>query len=57
MSALRHDGWFERHRFVYESELLAVKEQLPEGGKGSEIGVGSGRFAAPLNIKQGLSHP
>jgi SAM-dependent methyltransferase len=49
-----YEDWFERNRFAYESELLAVKTQLPEGGRGLEIGVGSGRFAAPLGIKIGV---
>ena len=52
--ALRYDEWFERHKLEYESELLAVKEQLPERGNGLEIGVGSGRFAAPLGITLGV---
>lgn len=51
---LLYEDWFERSRFVYESELLAVKTQLPEKGRGVEIGVGSGRFAAPLGIKIGV---
>jgi len=50
----QYKGWFERNKFVYESELRAIREQLPERGKGIEIGVGSGRFAAPLGIKLGL---
>ena len=52
--ASQYEGWFERNRFVYESELRAIREQLPESGKGIEIGVGSGRFAAPLGIKLGI---
>jgi SAM-dependent methyltransferase len=52
--ALRYDEWFERHKLEYESELLAVKEQLPGRGNGLEIGVGSGRFAAPLGITLGV---
>lgn len=51
---LQYEGWFERNRFVYESELLAVRKQLPKSNNGVEIGVGSGRFAAPLGIKLGL---
>jgi SAM-dependent methyltransferase len=52
--ALKYDEWFKRHTFEYESELLTVKEQLPERGIGVEIGVGSGRFAAPLGITIGV---
>ena len=52
--ASQYEDWFERNRFVYESELRAIREQLPGSGKGIEIGVGSGRFAAPLGIKLGI---
>lgn len=50
----QYEDWFEIHKFVYESELQAIKKQIPEGGEGIEIGVGSGRFAAPLGIKFGI---
>jgi ubiquinone/menaquinone biosynthesis C-methylase UbiE len=50
----KYEDWFERNRFAYESELEAVRVMLPEKGKGVEIGVGSGRFAALLGIKYGL---
>ena len=49
----RYEDWFEKNQYAYLSELNAVKELLPEG-KGVEIGIGSGRFAAPLNIKLGI---
>ena len=49
-----YEDWFEKNHFVYISELQAVKMLLPENGKGIEIGVGTGRFAAPLEIKFGL---
>ena len=52
--AYRYEDWFEKNKFVYKSELLAVREQLPESGEGIEIGVGSGRFAGPLGIKIGI---
>lgn len=51
---LQYEAWFERNKFVYESELEAIRAQLPEGGKGVEIGVGTGRFAAPLGIRIGV---
>jgi len=50
----RYEEWFEKNKYVYESELLAVKKILPKGGEGIEIGVGTGRFAAPLGIKIGV---
>lgn len=48
-----YEAWFERNRDAYESELSAVRELLP-AGKGIEIGVGSGLFAAPLGIEYGV---
>ncbi|WP_297468501.1 class I SAM-dependent methyltransferase [Thermococcus sp.] len=50
----RYESWFERHRHAYLSELEAVRRLLPKEGKGAEIGVGTGRFAAPLGIKLGV---
>jgi len=50
----RYENWFEKNKFTYESELLAVKALIPENGEGIEIGVGSGRFAGPLGIKLGV---
>ncbi len=52
--AQEYDEWFDKNRFVYESELNAVKELLPNSKNGIEVGVGSGRFAAPFNIKVGV---
>lgn len=52
--SIQYEDWFERNQFVYASELQAVGGQLPEKGEGVEIGVGSGRFAAPLGIKIGV---
>jgi SAM-dependent methyltransferase len=50
----RYDEWFERHEAAYRSELEAVRWLLPAGGRGLEIGVGSGRFAAPLGVAVGV---
>ena len=52
--ANKYEDWFTKYRFAYESELQAVKQHLPQGKKGIEIGIGSGRFAAPLGIKFGI---
>ena len=52
--AIEYENWFTEHRFAYESELEAVKQQVPDNGGGIEIGVGSGRFAAPLGIEFGV---
>jgi SAM-dependent methyltransferase len=50
----RYEDWFDRNEFAFQSELKAVREQLPPGKNGIEIGVGTGRFAAPLGIKIGV---
>ena len=52
--ATKYEDWFAKYRFAYESELQAVRQHLPQGKNGVEIGVGSGRFAAPLGIRLGL---
>ena len=49
-----YDEWFEKNNAVYESELQALKTLLPKGKKVVEIGVGSGRFSAPLDIQTGI---
>jgi len=48
-----YEKWFEKHQEIYEEELKTIKSLLPEGS-GMEVGVGSGRFAAPLGIKFGI---
>ncbi len=53
-NAGRYDTWFDNHQAAYLSELLAVRALLPIDGTGLEIGVGSGRFAAPLAIQFGI---
>jgi len=50
----RYDEWFVRHAAAYQSELLAVRALLPWRGLGLDIGVGTGRFAAPLGVKVGV---
>ena len=50
----RYDAWYDKNKFVYFSELEAVKRVLPQKAPGLEIGVGSGRFAAELGIGFGI---
>lgn len=52
--ANEYDEWFEKHPNLFQSELLAMKQAVPLNKSGIEIGVGSGRFAEPLNIKYGV---
>ena len=49
-----YDEWFE-NRDLYEAELEAIRQLIPSpGAEGVEVGVGSGKFAAPLGIKIGV---
>jgi SAM-dependent methyltransferase len=50
----RYDQWFERHAIAYQSELLVVRVLLPWQGLGLSIGVGTGRFAAPMGVQVGV---
>jgi SAM-dependent methyltransferase len=49
-----YEEWFEQNDFVYLSEVEAVKHFIPDGKKGIEIGIGTGRFALPFNISEGV---
>jgi SAM-dependent methyltransferase len=52
-----YDKWYDELPEVYQSELLSIKEQLrklPENIRGIEVGLGTGRFAQPLGIKEGI---
>ena len=50
----RYETWFIHHQAGYHSELLAIRALLPWRGLGLEIGIGTGRFAAPLGVKVGV---
>ncbi len=50
----RYEAWFRKYPFVYAAELKVVRSLVPKGGYGIEVGVGTGRFAAPLGILLGV---
>ncbi len=51
----RYDQWFDANRDVYLAELEAVRQLMPShAANGLEVGVGSGKFAAPLGIQTGV---
>lgn len=50
----RYEDWFARHDAAYRSELAVLKELMTEPALGLEVGVGTGRFAAPLGVEFGL---
>ena len=49
-----YEEWFKENKYVYESELEAIRNFIPKGKKGIEIGIGTGRFAIPFNIREGV---
>ncbi len=52
--AAEYDSWFEKNRFLYELELKAVNQFIPNKGRGVEVGSGTGRFSIPLGIRIGI---
>jgi len=50
----QYDAWYVTNKWAYLSELKTIKKLLPQKGRGLEIGVGTGRFAAPLGIDIGI---
>lgn len=51
-----YDAWFDANAHAYASELESVRQLFPAGAGGAalEVGVGTGRFAAPLGIRRGV---
>ena len=52
-----YEAWYETHPEIYTSELEAIRghfNRLPETLRGIEVGLGTGRFAAPLGIREGV---
>lgn len=49
-----YEEWFEKYKYAYDSEIAAIQDLLPALGIGIEIGVGTGRYAVPLGIKEGI---
>ncbi len=53
--AERYDKWFENNPNVYESELAAIRSILSVHHSCClEIGIGTGRFATPFGIVDGV---
>jgi SAM-dependent methyltransferase len=52
-----YEAWFDKHPAVFESEMLAIRsqfEKLPENLTGIEVGLGTGRYAQALGIREGV---
>ena len=51
-----YEEWFGKYPFVFQSEVEAIRDLLPEGDSitGIEVALGTGRFAKELGIKEGI---
>lgn len=49
-----YNNWFVINKYAFQSELNAIKKALPDNADVVEVGIGSGIFAAPLGIKEGV---
>lgn len=49
-----YDEWYAAHPALFRTELAALRRAVPAQGRGLEIGIGTGRFAAALNIPYGV---
>lgn len=52
--AQEYDAWFEKHPEWFRSEIKALKKVIAPSGHSIEIGIGTGRFANALGIKEGV---
>lgn len=54
-NSAEYDAWYDKYPYAFESEVEAIRNALPEGNlKGIEVGLGTGRFANALGIKDGV---
>jgi SAM-dependent methyltransferase len=50
-----YDRWFDEHRHEFHAELARIRKVFPTPDSRSiDVGVGSGRFAAPLGVPLGI---
>ncbi len=52
--AQAYEAWFDRFEEAYTAEVAALQLLRPKAEPSLEVGVGSGRFAKPLEITFGL---
>jgi len=52
--AVEYDRWYDDHRTIYKQELQLIRKYIGGTRVDLEIGVGTGRFAAPLGIRVGI---
>lgn len=51
--ATQYDHWYDQNEALYMAEVEAIRDVLP-GGRGIEIGAGTGRFTKALGIEVGV---
>jgi len=49
-----YDTWFDEHDDVFQAQQRMLRAAIPNQGQGLEVGVGSGRFAAPSGTRYGI---
>ena len=49
-----YENWFIENKAIYENEIEVIKSLIPADSFGLEIGVGSGKFSTPFDIKTGI---
>ncbi|HDT15600.1 MAG TPA: class I SAM-dependent methyltransferase, partial [Firmicutes bacterium] len=49
-----YDAWYDKNKFIFLSEAVAIKKAIPAKGRGVEIGAGTGRFTKALGIREGV---
>ena len=51
-----YEEWYKKYPYVFKSEVAAIKVLMPKGENihGIEVGLGTGRFAKALGIKEGI---
>ncbi|MDI6718903.1 MAG: methyltransferase domain-containing protein [Methanomicrobiales archaeon] len=49
-----YDRWYDENPHIYQAEVRALEQYVPWRGSGLEVGVGTARFAAPLQIEVGV---
>ncbi len=49
-----YDNWFNKHEATFLSELILIQSLITKTTDCLEIGVGTGRFAQALGIKEGI---
>jgi len=49
-----YDHWFDENQQIYQAEVNALRQLIPQAGFGIEVGVGTGRFSTPFGIRIGV---